>query len=55
MVKIKIFLRDEYTKTSDFEWSINNFLKNLKEDDIGDIKPYGIDNRSTMIIYKEDE
>lgn len=55
MVKIKLFSRDEYSKNSDFEWSINNFLKNLKEDDIGDIKSYGMDNRSIMIIYKEEK
>lgn len=55
MVKIKIFSRDEYSKTSNFEWSINNFLKNLKEDDISDIKPYDMDNRSVMIIYREEK
>ncbi|MDY2630080.1 MAG: hypothetical protein SOV85_01815 [Clostridium sp.] len=55
MVKIKIFNNCDYVTTSFsyFENSINNFLKSLKEEDVIEIKPYGYDNVSIMVVYRE--
>lgn len=50
MIKIKIFNNDNYIA---FEYAVNNFLEYLKEENIIDIKPYGQDNKSIMVVYKE--